>query len=211
MTFHRAPIFAILILLVAPGTALATLPPDQSIRAATENLQAEIRQRHQEYMAHPEKFRAMVDQIVVPHFDQDSISQLVLGRHWKDATDGQRTRFSLAFKNSLVHTYAGALLQYHDSVKLDWKQTPAQPEEKQATVRADLLRQNGPPVPLTFSVRLVRGEWKIYDVAVEGVSLAANFRAQFSSEIRRSGLDGLIQRLEDGGSPLQDQAAGRSK
>lgn len=35
-----------------------------------------------------------------------------------------------------------------------------------------------------------------YDIAIEGISLAVNFRGQFGAEIKRSGLDALIARLE---------------
>jgi len=76
-------------------------------------------------------------------------------------------------------------------------------------VRAKLIRKNAPPVNLAFAMRPGSdGEWKIYDVIIENLSLVTNFRSQFNAEIKKSGLDGLIQRVESGGDYLKESAKG---
>jgi phospholipid transport system substrate-binding protein len=193
-------------LLLASVGALAATPPDQTIREATEKLQTQIKQHRAEYQGNSGKFYAMVDEVVVPHFDQKYIGQLVLGRNWRGASEEQRTRFISAFKNSLVHSYADALLEYADTVKAEWKPVRAADNANEASVNATLVRKDGPPIPIGFSVRLVDNDWKVYDVVVDGISLAVNFRSQFGGEIKKNGLDALIKRLEGGGEPLQKKA-----
>ena len=198
-------------LLLAGAGALAAMPPDQTIREATEKLQAQIKQHRAEYQSNSGKFYAMVDEVVVPHFDQKYIGQLVLGRNWRGASEDQRKRFISAFKNSLVHSYADALLEYADTVKADWKPVRAANDANEASVNANLVRKDGPPIQIGFSVRLVDNGWKVYDVVVDGISLAANFRSQFGVEIKKNGLDALIKRLEGGGAPLQKQTLERQR
>jgi phospholipid transport system substrate-binding protein len=200
--------FLMTLLFAVSGAQAANIAPDQSVRAATDELQANIKQHRGEYTNDSAKFYKMVDETVVPHFDTKAIGQQVLGRNWRQASDEQRTRFVSAFKNSLVHSYADALLKYSDSVKLDWKASRAPAADaKETTVQADLVRQQGPPIPLGFSVHDVDNDWKIYDVVIDGVSLGMTFRSQFNQEIKTNGLDGLISRLEKGGKPLQDESA----
>jgi phospholipid transport system substrate-binding protein len=190
--------------LAMTGSAAAPPPPDQTIREATEKLQSLIKQNRDEYKSNSAKFYKMVDEVVVPRFDTRHIGQLVLGRHWRAASEDQRKRFVAAFKHSLVYSYADALLEYYDTVKVDWKPARLPADARDTSVHSTITRQNGPPIELGFSVNLINGDWKIYDVVVDGISLASNFRTQFSAEIKQNGLDALIKRLESGGKPLQN-------
>jgi phospholipid transport system substrate-binding protein len=194
-------------LMLVSGIASAARPPDEEVRQATDQLRALIQQHHDEYKAKSETFYKVVDQAVVPHFDQRYIGQIVLGRHWRSASEPQRSRFIAAFKNSLVHSYADALLDNYNSVQATWKPVHLAPDASETTVNAELTRQAGPPVQLGFSVHKVGDAWKVYDVVVDGVSLAANFRSQFTEEIKANGLDSLTRRLESGGKTLQDDTA----
>ena len=56
----------------------------------------------------PAALRAVVDQHLLPHFDTDYAGQLVLGKHWRQATPAQRKRFVDAFYQSLMRNYGEA-------------------------------------------------------------------------------------------------------
>jgi phospholipid transport system substrate-binding protein len=187
------------------GTTLAAQAPDQAVRATTEKLRADINKNHAAYKADSAKFYKVVDEVVVPRFDVPYIAQIILGREWKSASEAQRKRFIAAFKNSLVHSYASALLDYHDSIKEEWQPLRMSAGAKEATVKVNILRENAQPLEIAFQTHLTGNEWKVYDVNVEGVSLASGFRAQFAGEIKKTGLDGLIKRLEGGDKPLLDK------
>lgn len=190
---------------IAVGLALAWLapafavtPPDQVVRSATDKLSEEIRNRHDEFTAKPAVFYAVVEKLVVPKFDQRYIAQLVMGRGWRDATEPQRVRFTEAFKNQLIRTYADTMLKYNDQIRAEWLPLRMAPGATDATVKSTLIRQDAPPVAIGFSLRLKDEGWKIYDITVENISLISSFRGQANSEIKASGIDGFIDKLEAG-------------
>jgi len=192
--------FAVLAALVAlPVATAAPVPPDEVVKTTTERLQKEIAAREKEFKADPKKLYAFVDDVIVPKFDTKYIAQLILARHWKVASNDQRTRFQAAFKDMLVHSYANALVDYHSSVKAEWQPLRMAPDATDITVNSRLLRENGkPPLPIGFAMRLKDGEWKVYDIVIENLSLVTSFRSQINSEIKRTSLDALIVRLESG-------------
>jgi len=199
-----------LLLLLGLGSAQATpLAPDDTVKQATEEMRDLIRANHQAYSSDKASFYSVVDEKLVPHFDVRYIAQLVLGKNWRTANEDQRTRFANAFKNSLIRSYADALLENYDSVEAEFQPLRLAADANDATVRAKLIRKNAPPVNLAFAMRPgSNGEWKIYDVIIENLSLVTNFRSQFNAEIKKSGLDGLIQRVESGSDYLKESAKG---
>jgi len=177
----------------------APVPPDEVVKTTTERLQKEIAAREKEFKADQGKLYAFVDDVIVPKFDTKYIAQLILARHWKSASEDQRKRFQAAFKDMLVHSYANALVEYHTQVKAEWQPLRMAPDATDVTVQSRLVRGNGkPPLPIGFSMRLKDDQWKVYDIVVENLSLVQSFRSQMSSEIKRTSLDALIQRLESG-------------
>jgi phospholipid transport system substrate-binding protein len=176
----------------------APVPPDEVVKTTTERLQKEIGAREKEFKADQKKLYAFVDEVIVPKFDTKYIAQLILARHWKQASPEQRTRFQAAFKDMLVHSYANALVEYHTQVKAEWQPLRMAPDATDVTVNSRLIREGKPPLPIGFAMRLKDGEWKVYDIVIENLSLVTSFRSQINSEIKRTSLDALIERLESG-------------
>lgn len=185
-------------LVAVSAASAATVPPDEVVRTTTERLQKEIAARTQEFKVDPNKLYAFVDELIVPKFDTKYIAQLILARHWKAASADQRTRFQAAFKDMLVHSYANALVEYHTSVRAEWQPLRMARDATDVTVQSRLMRDGKPPLPIGFAMRLKDGEWKVYDIVIENLSLVTSFRSQINSEIKRTSLDALIQRLESG-------------
>ena len=183
-------------LLSAPA-ALAVTAPDEVVRTASNDLQSDISKNVAKYQSDKNAFYAMVDTRIQQYFDTQYIAQLILARNWQTATPDQRKRFEVAFKNMLIRSYADALLQYHDSVKAEIKPAQMAADAKKATVNSSLIRKDGPPIPLSFDMRLKDGDsgWKVYDIKVGGVSLVTTYRETFASEVRERGVDGLIKTL----------------
>ncbi len=183
--------------------------PDQTIRSATEKLQALIKANVKEYRADSTKFYKVVDEVVVPRFDVPFIAKLVLAQNYRTATEDQRTRFATAFKNMLVGSYANALLDNYDSVQVDWLPVRLAAGATEATVNTTLKRDVGKPFGIGFRVHLVDGDWKIYDIAVEDISLVTNFRTQLNAEIKKTSLDAVIARMESGEFLKADESSGK--
>jgi phospholipid transport system substrate-binding protein len=204
----RASILALstgLYLAWAAGAVLAAvLPPDRAIRETTEQLRTMIRENRSIYESDAERYFRDVEATVVPRFDTRFIGQIILGPHWRKASEVQRERFIVAFKNNLVHSYARAMLEHADNVELAWKPVHMAAGEQDTTVGVDLIRKDRPPIPIGFSVHRVGQEWKIYDVTIDNISLATTFRGQFNPELKENGVDGLIARLESRQKPIEE-------
>lgn len=194
----------ILVLALALGFAAAqadTAPaqaPDVALKATTDQIRGLIKTHYAEYKADQGKYYKAVDEVVVPRFDVEGIAKLVLGANYRAATPDQRERFAKAFKNMLVGSYANAMLDNYNSVNINWMPPRMAPNATDAAVNTSLTRDNGQSYAIGFRVHVVDGDWKIYDIAVENVSLVLNFRTQINSEIKRTSLDDVITRMESG-------------
>ena len=122
----------------------------------------------------------------------------MLGLHGRGASAEQIERFGNAFKNMLFRSYATALVDYHDSVKIEWKPLRLADDATRATVQSTLIRKDAPAVPVGFVMHKTDSGWKVFDITVENISLVNNFRAQLNGEISKNGLDAVIQKLEGG-------------
>ncbi|WP_428309701.1 MlaC/ttg2D family ABC transporter substrate-binding protein [Hydrocarboniphaga sp.] len=186
---------------LAAPTSLAVTAPDEVVRTASNDLQSDIGKNFAKYQSDKAAFYGMVDTRIQEYFDTQYIAQLILARNWQTATPDQRKRFEVAFKNMLIRSYADALLQYHDSVKAEIKPAQMAADAKKATVNSSLVRKDGPPIPLSFDMRLKDGPdaaWKVYDIKVENISLVTNFRSQVAAQVKSSSLDAVITKLENG-------------
>ena len=180
----------------ASSATPAVLPPDQVVQQTEQQMIDAINAKRDELRQHPQELYDLVGKILLPHFDFTYASQLVLGPYWRSATPAQRQAFQDAFYKFLVNSYSNGLLQGNYS-KRNLKVEPwrGEADDKYAFVRTQVLRANGPPVHVVFSmVRTLQG-WKAFDLSIEGVSYVMNYRNQFGAEIQQKGLNALITRL----------------
>jgi phospholipid transport system substrate-binding protein len=147
-----------------------------------------------------------IDAIVLPHFDIDYASILVLGRNARTATPAQRARFAKAMYNSITHRYAEGLLKYTEG-RVKVLPFDGQLNDKRTLVRTQVVLDDGKVVPVDYAFRKSRdGQWKAYDVIIEGISYVTNYRNQVDAEIAKSSLDALTTRLESQGAGALDGA-----
>jgi phospholipid transport system substrate-binding protein len=199
-------------LLVAGAARAADAPvvpgpgPQELIQQVSQDLLHEIDANRAALAKDPAKLRALVDRILLPDFDAEYSAQLVLGKYWRTATPEQRRRFVDAFIQSMMRKYGNALLDFTADrlIILPFKGDPA---ADRATVRTEVKRDNGTPVPVNYSLRATPKGWKAWDVTIEGISYVKNFKTDFGAEIEAKGLDAVIQRLESEGSATAAPAA----
>ena len=142
----------------------------------------------------PNSLYILLNRIVVPHFDFDAIAQLVLGHYWREANPQQRQRFIKEFRTHLVRFYAVSLAKYKNQ-KIDYKPVRADGAGKDVEVRTEVQQQDGPSIPIDYRLHLNGGDWKVYDVTIDGVSLVTSNRSSFAAEIQQGGIDALTSRL----------------
>lgn len=180
------------------ASAAASTAPDEALKGTTEQLQKLIAANYKAYRADLPKFYAAVDEVVVPRFDVPYIAQLVLATNYKAASDDQRKRFADAFKNMMVRAYANAMLDNYSSIKIEWLPVRLGDGDKTALVNTTMKSDSGQAYAIGFRVRKVGEDWKVFDIAVENISLITNFRTQLNAEIKKNGLDDVIARMERG-------------
>jgi phospholipid transport system substrate-binding protein len=195
----------------APATASATQTPEQIIQSIADQLATAIDGHRDELKQNQDKLISIIDEVLLPHFDIDYASILVLGQHAREATPAQRERFAKAFYNSITHRYAEGLLDYtRGRVKV--LPFSGDLNDKRTVVRTQVVMDDGKLVSIDYAFRKSRsGDWKAYDVIIEGISYVTNYRNQVDAEIRKNGIDGLITNLETKGGQALDSMAKDAK
>jgi phospholipid transport system substrate-binding protein len=178
------------------GSAGATSDPLGMVRDTADRVLAEVSAQKEALQESPQKIYPLVEEIVLPRFDFSRMSQLVLGRHWKAASDEQKGAFTKEFRELLVRTYATALLNYSGQ-QIHYKPFNAAPDANEVTVATEVANQGAPAIPINYSVYRGDHGWQVFDVTIDGVSLVSNYRSSFGKEVQRYQLDGLIQRLAE--------------
>ena len=179
---------------VAP--ALAQEAPDALVKRVAEDVLATIKADPQIQAGNPARIRDVMEAKLVPNFDFTRITSLAMGKNWRTATPEQQKRLTDEFRSLLVRTYSGAVSQYRNE-KIDYKPLRMNAADTDVVVRTAVIRANGPPVPMDYSMEKTPDGWKCYDVVVGGVSLVTNYRDEFNEQIKTGGIDGLIKALAD--------------
>ena len=142
----------------------------------------------------PVKLNRVIREHISPHVDFTALSRLTLGKHWRQATAEQRSRFVHEFGTLLIRTYSKALATYRDQ-EIEYISSSFSNDRRRSTVRTRVVEAGRAPLAVDYSLRQVKENWKIYNVTIEGVSLAINFRSSFAQEIRAHGFDGMLEGL----------------
>jgi phospholipid transport system substrate-binding protein len=206
-TIIAAPAFA----QDASAASATRQTPAQVVQTIADQLATAIEGHRDELKHDQEKLIKVIDGVSLPHFDLDYASILVLGQHARSATPEQRERFANAFYNSITHRYAEGLLNYtRGRVKvLPFK---GDLNDKRTVVRTQVVLDDGKLVSIDYAFRKSRsGDWKAYDVIIEGISYVTNYRNQVDAEIRKVGIEKLITNLETQGSKALETMAKDNK
>jgi len=181
--------------LMAQPVMAQDVPANEFVENFSNEVLAEIKARKQELLADPKKLDALIDQKVMPNVNFRKMTQLVVGRPWREATPEQREQITKEFRTLLVKTYSGALAQVGDQT-LQVDRLRARPEDTNVIVNSRVIQKGAPPVDLAYRVEKKDGKWLIYDLSVLGLWLVDSYKAQFGSVLSSSGLDGLIDTLK---------------
>lgn len=167
------------------------------VRTTSVEVQKVLQQRHDDLEKQPGQIYEVVEQYILPHFDFERMSQLVLGKNWRAASPEERRQFVDEFRLLLVRTYATAMLKYSDQ-KINYLPYRGKAQDSRVVVQTEVETAGGQPIPIDYMLYRKDDEWKVYDVKIDNVSLVVNYRGTFSSEIRTVGsVSGLIDKLHE--------------
>jgi len=190
--------FGLFALLTSTNTfAFATdLNAPQKVILETSDLLHSIITKEEDQLGNRQFVFQLVNEVVEPRVDLNKISKLILGKHWRKATDVQKAQFQKEFKNLLVNTYATAFTEFDDWT-VNFLPMSLNPSDKRVVVKSEIITSSRPPIAVNYRMaKNKEGEWKAYDVIIEGISMVTNYKGSFSSSIKRSGgLDNVIKDL----------------
>jgi phospholipid transport system substrate-binding protein len=134
-----------------------------------------------------------LEKIVDPVFDFREMAKRSLGIHWRDLTPQERQEFVPLFKDFLNKIYVGKLGLYNGGKVLFTGETVG---TNYAEVDTQVGARNGDQVPVVYMLKRMGGDWKVYDVVVDNVSIDNNYRSQFDRVISSSSYQELVKRIK---------------
>jgi len=202
----------LVVLWLLPQTVVAIKSPEIMLEKASEKVLAALREHDSELRSNPERLHALVEELLVPHIELEVVSRLVLGKQWRKFSPEQRSRFTREFKGMLIRFYSSALLEYA-GFRFRFYTPRIKKGVRRLVVRSEVMRSGGQPHSVNYSMILRNGEWKIYDLTIDGVSVVTTYRSGFAEEIRRGGPDSLLEKMTvwNRRNHLQDPLPGEDK
>lgn len=176
-----APTSSSPIILIQSGTDKAI----EILRAKQEKGGPTLRERREEIL-----------QIVDQYFDFREMARRALGRPWKEQSPEQQREFVSLFKQLLFNTYVDRVETYtytNEKVAYDGEKI----EGDYAQVDTRITGYKNTDVEVDYRLQRINGEWKVYDVTVEGISLVNNYRQQFNSILASQSFNDLLRIMRD--------------
>lgn len=199
------------LLLAAPTPVLAQAKPKPAAATATTQgtpsklvldnstrVLAALESRRAEFTKDRAKLRRFVDGEFNQMFDRDYAARQVLGRHGRGASDADVKLFADALADNLMQRYGSSLLDFNTRLQVRVKSETALPRGLGVKVASELVRSGGDPIPVDYLMRQSGGQWKVFDVMVEGVSFVQTFRQQFDAELQRKSIRQVAADLRNG-------------
>jgi phospholipid transport system substrate-binding protein len=188
-------LFAVLLGLMAVTDLMAgeLMLPQKVIQSVSTQLQERLKDKS--FTRDFAQVNQFVNGVINPHTDFDKIAPLVLGKHWKTATPVEQDRFTHEFQTLLIRTYSRAFVEYSDwTIRYLPLEMPN--GATKVIVKTEVLQPGQNTVAVNYRMYLIKGEWKVYDIMIDGVSLVTNYRSTFNEDIQRKGsLSAVIDAL----------------
>jgi phospholipid transport system substrate-binding protein len=136
-----------------------------------------------------------ISAIINEVFDYQELSQRTLGREWKKFSPDQQKEFVTLFEKLLESIYADRILAYtHEKIKFG-KETEL--KKGRTEVESYIITTDNKEVPLFYRMTNKSGQWRVYDVVIEGVSMVKNYRGQFREILSTKKPEDLLQTLRE--------------
>ena len=191
-------LFCFILTLGYSNFLLANISGARNVVVDTVNgIYGDISTQHDSELALRESVHQSVRQHLKPVLNFDKFTKLILAAHWKKTSIQQRQQLAEILQNFLFRTLTKAIVD-NKQILLSYKEglvvkepKPGRTEDR-AIVSVVVNTQSQGTVNLDFRMGRENGRWAAYDVIVQGVSFAINYRAILNSEIKKHGIDKVI-------------------
>lgn len=185
----------LLCFLILPFRADAGVPLDTvkaNVNKVLDVLRDPALQGESNKEAKEKKIGAVADEM----FDYVALSKLTLSRNWKKLSSAQQTEFVKLYRGILEQAYMDKILDYTDEKVVFEKETML--SENKAEVQTKIITSSK-EIPINYRVLERKGQWRIYDVVIEGISLVKNYRTQFNEILTNKSPEQMLDDLRKKG------------
>lgn len=214
---------AVLVALLAAApsfTATAATPPAATAQQGAASrvvvdsagrVLATLDSRRAEFKANPAALNQFIKTEFTRSFDSDYAARLVLGVHGRSAAPADVADFAGAMADNLTARYGSALLDFNTKLQVKVKSETPLPGGRGVRVSTQMLRQGGGPIPVDYLLRNVNGQWKLFDVMVEGISYVQAFKNQFAAPLTQKSIRQVAADLRAGRMQAAPAAGKKAK
>jgi phospholipid transport system substrate-binding protein len=184
--------FALALVIAVPASVFAGVPTEQ-VRQTADRVQALLQDSRLKGADKQKERRAQLREILATRFDFAEMAKRSLGSHWQRVNGDDQQRFVKLFTELLERSYVGQIESYDGEKILYGKENV---DQNQAEVETKLVSKKGEQLAVNYKLQNGGGDWKVYDVVIENISLVNNFRSQFNRILANASFADLLQKLE---------------
>ena len=182
-----------IVCLLLPGVLHAGLPTDQT-RATIDQVLEILNDPKLKSKGAKEERRSRLRQVIYPRFDFAEMARRSLGPTWQRISSGERQEFLKLFSQLLEDTYVSNIESYSGEKILYGREIQ---EQEFAEVYTKVVTKQGEEFAVNYKLHELNGDWKVYDVMMENVSIVNNYRSQFSRLLAKSSFAELLDRIRE--------------
>jgi len=194
---NRFAVLLALLMLVVPPISSAEGAPLEVIKSGTQQVLDIVKGCQAGETIRIREHRQEILDVVNQYFDFEEMARRALGRSWRDLAPAKQSEFVKLFKDLLFTTYVDKVETYtcsNESVVFQGQQV----EGDYALVKTQVIAASrNVRAQVDYRLRVIDGEWKVYDVVVEGISMINNYRQQFDSILANRSVDDLIKLMRE--------------
>lgn len=196
----KTPLFKYLILalILSCSQQAVAMEPREIVQQSAHKILEDINTNRADYEAHPEKLTALINNELMPWFDNIYAARLILGRYGRGVPAEKIQTFASAMQELLVKRYASSMLSFKSQDQMQVHALRGKNTDKLTRVRTRIALGNSQWVPVEYSFHKSNDEWKLFDVTAEGISYIITYRNQIGPMVQVDGLDAVISSLQSG-------------
>ncbi len=184
-----------MLLVVFANYLVAQSSPVPMLEETAQQIIATLKTHQSSLKQDPNIVNQAIQTYLLPHIDVQGMSRSVLGRQaWMKATPAEKQAFVKEFTQLVIRTYAAPLAEYSGET-ITFVPVRGTLEGHFIRVNSVITRPNGQRIPLSYNLVSKAGEWKVYDLGVEGISLLQSFRTQFSDILQQGTMHELLKQM----------------
>lgn len=189
--FFLGTVLAFSTALLPLSQAIAAEPTHPKIAIEQVSNQLKEKLKDKDFIHDFKQVNVFVLETIEPHVDFDRIAALVLGKLWRQVTADEKAQFTKEFRTLLIRTYSRAFIGFKNW-SVAFLPLKIKPDAKKIIIKTEISQPTAATIGISYRMVLAEGQWKVYDIIIEGVSLVTNYRTSIKNEFRKAGSIGKV-------------------